>query len=148
MFLVRGYTSEAGISRVEAVRELYRSFFAQNTKEERGRRLLRDWLSPRQRAQFDDKGCFEVVGCDSEKRYRIYDRISDVPNIYEIDDAGRFEAAWCFFPAGRLAAGDIILAQKIALETNENSALAIAKRFTPRLDLILTTPRRERARTG
>ena len=40
MFLVRGYTSEAGISRVEAVRELYRSFFAQNTKEARGRRLL------------------------------------------------------------------------------------------------------------
>jgi hypothetical protein len=139
MFMVRRFSSEAGISRAEAVRELCRSFFAQNTKEARGRRLLRDWLSPHQRTQFDDKDYFEVVGCDSQKRYRIYDRISDVPNVYEVDDAGRFKAAWCFLPAGRLAAGDIMLAQKIALETNEHSALAIAKRFTPRLDLMLTT---------
>jgi hypothetical protein len=125
-------------SRTKAVRKLYRSFFAQNASEARGRRLLRDWLSLHQRAQFDHKDFFEVVGCDSQKRYRIYNRMTNgvMPNVYEIDDAGRFKVAWCFLPAGRLVGGDIMLAQKIALETDEHNALAVANRFAPRSDLI------------
>ena len=89
MFLVRR-------SRSEAVRKLYGNFFAENTKEARGRRLLREWLSQDQRAQFDDKDYFEVVGCDSRRRYRIYNRMThrDVTNVYEIDDAGRPKVAW------------------------------------------------------
>ena len=130
MFLVRRSRS--------AVRKLYGNFFAQNTKEARGRRLLREWLSPDQRAQFDDKDYFEVVGCDSRRRYRIYNRITDggTPNVHEIDDAGRSKVTWCFLPAGRLVAGDIMLAQKIALETNEHNALAVANGFAPRPDTI------------
>ena len=128
MFMVRRSRSEA------AVRKLYRSFFAENTKEARGRRLLREWLSPDQRAQFDDKDYFEVVGCDSRRRYRIYNRMTNrnVTNVYEIDDAGRPKVAWCFLPTGRLVAADIMLAQKIALETNEHNALAVANAFPPR----------------
>ena len=128
MFLVRRSRSEA------AVRKLYRNFFAQNTKEARGRRLLREWLSPDQRAQFDDKDYFEVVGCDSRRRYRIYNRMThrDATNVYEIDDAGRPKVGWCFLPDGRLVAADIMLAQKIALETNEHNALAVANGFAPR----------------
>jgi len=137
MFPVRRFTSPAGVWGAEAIRKVYRRFSAQITKETRGRRLLRDWLSPHQRAQFDEKYYFEVVGCDSQKRYRIYDRILDAPNVYEIDVAGQFKAVWCFLPAGRLVAADIMLAQKIALETNEDSALAVANRFAPR-DLIAT----------
>jgi hypothetical protein len=137
MFPVRRFTSQAGVWGAQAVRKLYRRFSAQITKETRGRRLLRDWLSPHQRAQFDEKFYFEVVGCDSQKRYRIYDRKFDAPNVYEIDDAGQFKAVWCFLPAGRLPTADIMLAQKIALETNEDSALAVANRFAPR-DLIAT----------
>jgi hypothetical protein len=141
--MVRRSTSEASVSRVNAVRKLYRSFFAQNTREARGRRLLREWLSPCQRAQFDDKDYFEVVGCDSQKRYRIYNRMTNGvrPNVYEIDDAGRSKVAWCFLPAEPLVAGDIMLAQKIALETDEYNALAVANRFLPRSDLIWTTVR-------
>ena len=63
-------------SRTNAVRRLYRNFFAQNTREARGRRLLRNWLSPHQRDQLDEKNYFEVVGCDSQKRYRIYNRVT------------------------------------------------------------------------
>jgi hypothetical protein len=133
MFPVRRFTSQADVWGAEVVRKLYRRLSTQITKEARGRRLLRDWLSPRQRAQFDIKDYFEVVGCDSQKRYRIYDRKLYAPNVYEVDDAGQFKAAWCFLPAGRLPAGDIMLAQKIALETNEDSALAVAKRFAPLL---------------
>ena len=140
MFPVRRFTSQAGVWGAEAVRKLYMCLSTKITKEARGRRLLRDWLSPHQRAQFDNKDYFDVVGCDSQKRYRIYDRKFGVPNVYEIDAAGQFKAAWCFLPAGRLPAGDIMLAQKIALETNEDSALAVARRFAPR-DLIATTRR-------
>src|SRR5215469_12001568 len=134
MFLVRR-------SRSEAVRKLYRNFFAENTKEARGRRLLREWLSPNQRAQFDDKDYFEVVGCDSGRRYRIYNRMThrEMTNVYEVDHAGRSRVAWCFLPAGRLVAADIMLAQKIALETNEHNALAVANRFAPRPDLFRAT---------
>ena len=133
MFIVRR-------SRSEAVRKLYRNFFAQNTKEARSRRLL----SPDQRAQFDDKDYFEVVGCDSRRRYRIYNRMThrDVTNVYEIDDAGRPKVAWCFLPTGRLVAADIMLAQKIALETNEHNALSVANGFPPRADIIRATPSR------
>jgi hypothetical protein len=127
MFLIRR-------SRFGAVRKLYQNFFAQNTKEARGRRLLREWLSSDQRAQFDDKDYFEVVGCDSRRRYRIYNRLThrDMTNVYELDNAGRPKVGWCFLPAGQLVAADIMLAQKIALETNEHNALAVANGFPPR----------------
>ena len=159
MFLVRRFTAEAGISRmaeagisrIKAVRRLYRNFFAQNTREARGRRLLRDWLSPHQRAQFDDKDYFEVVGCDSQKRYRIHNRMTygETPNVYEIDDSGQSKVAWCFLPAGRLVAGDIMLAQKIALETDEHNALAVANGFAPRPDIIRAMyPRARQFRLG
>jgi hypothetical protein len=39
---------------------------------------------------------------------------------------------YCFIPKGDLVPGDVMLAQKIALETNELAALAVANRFTPR----------------
>jgi hypothetical protein len=42
-------------------------------------------------------------------------------------------AQWCFGPEGGLAPGDILLAQKIALETMERKVLALANRQTPRV---------------
>jgi hypothetical protein len=53
-------------------------------------------------------------------------------NVYEIDDVGRLKVGWCFLPLGQLVAGDVMLAQKIALETDEHSALKVAHRFAPR----------------
>ena len=122
-------SSAVGSSQVQASRELYRKFWTENSCEARGLRLLRGWLSPEQRAQFDAKNYFDVIGCDSGKRYRIH--YGTVMNVYEIDDAGRRKVCWCFVPIGRLVAGDIMLTQKIALETNEFSALAVANRFQP-----------------
>ena len=34
--------------------------------ETRGLKLLREWLSPEQRAQFDAERYFDVIGCHSE----------------------------------------------------------------------------------
>ena len=115
--------------RIHALRQLYRKALAENTSDARGLRLMRRWLSPDQRAEFDDSGTFEVVGCDSGKRYRIYRGAAQ--NVFEIDDAGQPKVCLCFMPSGDLVAGDVMLAQKIALETNENGALAVANRFLP-----------------
>ena len=98
--------------------------------ELRGRKLLREWLSPEQLAQYDAHNYFEVTGCHTGKRYRI--RHGMGTNVYELDDAGRPRTGWCFVPKDHLVAGDVMLAQKIALETDERSALAVANNFTPR----------------
>jgi len=47
-------------------------------------------------------------------------------NVEEIAANGRIARRWCFAPEGAPAAGDVMLAQKIALETFELNALAIA----------------------
>jgi hypothetical protein len=94
-------------------------------REARGLKLLKEWLSPEQFAQYDAKSYFEVTGCHSGKRYRI----SHGTSIHEIDDAGRPRVGWCLAPKGHLAAGDVMLAQKIALETDERGALALANNF-------------------
>ena len=96
-------------------------------REARGLKLLKQWLSPEQFAQYDAKSYFEVIGCHSGKRYRVNRGTS--MNIHELDGAGCPCVGWCFVPKGHLAAGDIMLAQKIALETDERDALAVANRF-------------------
>jgi hypothetical protein len=40
-----------------------------------------------------------------------------------------------FVPMGDLVPGDVMLAQKIALETNERAALAVANKFPPNAQL-------------
>jgi len=49
----------------------------------------------------------------------------------ELDDAGHPKMGWCFLPEGRLVPGDVMLAQKIALETSEIRALSVAINFLP-----------------
>ena len=38
---------------------------------------------------------------------------------------------YCFVPKGNLVPGDVMLAQKIALETDELAALELANKFPP-----------------
>ena len=100
-----------------------------NTAEARGLTLLKEWLSPEQLAQYHANGYFDVVGCASGKRYRIHYGTS--MNVHEIDNDGSARVGWCFVPDICLVAGDVMLAQKIALETNELGVLAVAKEFSP-----------------
>ena len=99
---------------------------ARKQAEERGIALLRSWLTPEQDRQWAAHRYFEVVGCDSGTRYRI--TRGAVMNIHQLNPKGRKVAQWCFAPEGELAIGDILLAQKIALETMERKALTIANR--------------------
>jgi hypothetical protein len=90
---------------------------------------LRRWLSEGQLAQFDARSFFDVIGCHTAKRYRIY--YANVANVEELDKVGRPIMCYCFIPKGDLVPGDVMLAQKIALETDELAALAVANRFAP-----------------
>jgi hypothetical protein len=116
-------------SRLKALRGLYARYYNENTPEVRALRLLRTWLSPSQFEQFDAKGYFDVIGSATGSKYRI--QYGTSMNVYELDDTGRLKMGWCFVPQGCLVAGDVMLAQKIALETFESRALSVAKRFAP-----------------
>jgi hypothetical protein len=129
MLLFRRSWLEAHL-RLRYLRGLSRIFLIEQSTEARGLRLLRSWLSPEQRAQLDARRYFDVIGCDSGKLYRIHYGVA--ANVNEIDAAGYPKVGWCFAPVGRLVAGDVMLAQKIALETNEVGALAVANAFLPR----------------
>ena len=97
--------------------------------EKRSLKLMRRWLSAAQREQFDARGYFDVIGSHTSRRYRI--RPGTSSNIVELDGFERSVAGWCFVPAESLPVGDVMLAQKIALENDELSALKVARSFPP-----------------
>jgi hypothetical protein len=92
--------------------------------ERRGIALLQSWLTPEQAQQWDARGEFEVIGCDTGTRYLI--TRGKMMNVLQLDRTGKAVAEWCFRPEGKLAVGDVLLAQKIALEKMESRALALA----------------------
>ena len=93
--------------------------------EQKALTLLRSWLSPEQAQQYESQNHFDVIGSDTGTHYRI--QHGRIMNVDQLDSAGNKVCAWCFGP-GDLADGDCMLAQKIALETFESEALAIANR--------------------
>ena len=114
---------------IEAARLLQRDRThpaARTEADLRGEKLLREWLSPEQRAQYLANQHFDVRGEATGKRYRLVREASF--NVIELDDAGRERARLCFLPAGGLVMGDQLLAQKVALETDERAALRVANR--------------------
>jgi hypothetical protein len=117
-------------TRLKAMRGLYIRYYDENKPEARGLRLLQAWLSPLQLDQFNAKSHFDVVGCVTGRRYRIHYGTS--MNVHELDSADRPKIGWCFVPKGRLVPGDVMLAQKIALETFESRALSVAINFEPK----------------
>ncbi|TFV36908.1 hypothetical protein E4K65_44580 [Bradyrhizobium niftali] len=121
--------SRGGRCRMKAARALFIRHGAEGTPEGRSLQLLREWLSPAQREQLARKGYFEVIGSDSGIRYRIHAGAS--VNVCEIDERGRLQVGLCFMPIGALPIGDVMLAQKIALETCEGEARTVARRFAP-----------------
>jgi hypothetical protein len=118
MALITGITIVALTDKQIPQRELRR------LAEERGMTLLRSWLTPEQTEQFDLVHEFDVIGCDTGTHYRI--TYGTQLNVIQLDKTGRYASRLCFAPDGGLVTGDIMLAQKIALETMEGRALAVA----------------------
>ena len=94
--------------------------------EARGLKLLWENLSPAQREQHERCGYFDVIGGDTGSRYRIKQGFQ----LGLLDTKGRTKAVLCFMPEGELPAGDVMLAQKLALELFESDTLKIANKFT------------------
>jgi hypothetical protein len=67
-----------------------------------------------------------VRGEATGTRYRLIQMRSY--NVIELDGTGRERDVLCFVPAGGLVMGDQLLAQKVALETDERAALKVANR--------------------
>ncbi len=120
----RSRSSRDDTARSEAVSRLW-SQWQNESPEHRAEHLLREWLTPRQADQYSAFRSFEVVGCDTGKRYRIYR--ARVMNIAELDADGEVARQWCVVPEGALPVEDIMLAQKIALERRESDTLAVAR---------------------
>jgi hypothetical protein len=93
----------------------------------RGARLLEENLDPAQRQQYAKYRYFDVTGGKTGKCYRIHHGSS--MNIDQLDKNGKRVCGWCFFPRGGLVAGDVMLAQKFALELFESEALQVANRL-------------------
>jgi hypothetical protein len=115
---------------VAALLHEYRRPRPRTHAEKRAVALLRSWLTPEQEKQWHARGDFEVIGCHTGRRYRITYRA--VMNIHQLDPDGHPVQQWCFAPEGRVAVGNVLLAQKIALETMEK-ALALANSQTFRM---------------
>jgi hypothetical protein len=101
--------------------------------EERGIQLLKRNLSSAQLKEYESRRYFHVIGSTTGRRYRI--RHGCLRNVDLIDQDGRPSRTLCFMPEGELAIGDVMLAQKFALELFESEALMIAN-HTPVWDSI------------
>src|SRR5437870_4662254 len=121
----------------QTVRDLLRSLSADETSSHRaaytwriwaadgrGSQLLTQNLSPAQREQYERRGYFDVIGGDTGKHYRI--RHGYQMNVEELGQNGRRIKLLCFMPMGGLPVGDIMLAQKIALELFETEAVRVS----------------------
>ena len=89
-------------------------------------------LSPAQRQQFARHDYFDVIGGDTGTRYRI--RVGRTLNVAQLNASGGCVRMLCFEPQGQLPVGDVMLAQKIALELFESKALRVAN-ASPMWDL-------------
>ena len=96
---------------------------------ERGAKLLKTNLTMAQREQYERRGYIEVTGGATGRRYRIHHGLQ--MNVEELNAAGAIVRVMCFLPEGRLPVGDVMLAQKIALELFELEALKIANTDSP-----------------
>jgi len=97
----------------------------------RGMRLLNENLSCDQRDQYERLGYFEVVGGETGRRYRIKNGFQG--NVVQLDNRDRPVRLLCFMPKGDLGVGDVMLAQKLALELFERDTLKVANKFSPEI---------------
>ena len=98
--------------------------------EARAIQFLTRNLSPAQREQYERYRHFDVIGGKTGKHYRIW--YGSEMNVEQLDQTGRGRGQLlCFVPDGGLPVGDIMLAQKIALELFEDKVILVANRSPP-----------------
>lgn len=90
----------------------------------RARELLETVLSPEQRDQFKQHGHFVVRG--RRHRYRV--RRGRVGNIDVIGKDGRISHRLCFHPGQHVPDHDVMVAQMLVLQNDEDLAIRVANR--------------------
>ena len=123
-----------GLIRAYEPESHYRAHLFTKDAHNRAIQLLKQHLTPEQREQFEKRGHFYVSGGDSGRLYRI--RHGAQMNVEQLDRSGKRIRVLCFMPEGGLAVGDVMLAQKVALELFETEALQIANTM-PALEALL-----------
>jgi hypothetical protein len=111
---------------------LVRKFFgpsARSFARARSLRLLEENLSPNQLELFSKRRFFHVVGGTTGNLYRIC--YGTAMNVSQIDKTGFVIRRLCFYPQHALPEGDVLLAQKFALELFELDALTVANKLYP-----------------
>lgn len=88
--------------------------------------LLKSWLTREQRESLAKHNWFVVIGNKTRYRYRI--NHGSVFNVTQLGDSDTRIRNLCFVPDNAPYPGDIMLAQKIMLETDEERALQIANK--------------------
>jgi hypothetical protein len=111
---------------MNALRALRQFFHDIQDARTRGKHLLRANLTAVQLRELDALNYFEVTGGASGTSYRIHNSANI--NVDELDEQRKVVCKWCFGPEGSLVRGDILLAQKLALELFECDTLAVANR--------------------
>ena len=118
------------MSLLQLLAALFKPREGREEAEQRAQQLLESHLSASQLAQFSTSGSFEVTGGETGTRYVIRNFIS--VNVDELSCSGECIKRWCFGPKGNLAKGDVLLAQKLALECFESQALSRSRSHATR----------------
>jgi hypothetical protein len=116
-------------TRVSFIFEVARKLFRPGTRALANKRavaLLKENLTSVQFGQYLKRGCFDVIGGRTGNHYRISRAAS--MNVSQLDPNGQCLRRLCFHPRGGLVEGDVLLAQKVALESFELDALAVANK--------------------
>lgn len=121
---------QAGVGIEQAVRqELGNRAATRIEASTRAEALLVSSLNPEQAAEFREWRSFTLHSKDGKRTYRITYGIAG--NVFEVE-RGQAIASYCIHPTG-VPTEDVMLAQKLMLETDEESFLKIAnKTFMPR----------------
>jgi hypothetical protein len=89
--------------------------------------LFLSWLDPQQRQCYIKNNYFHVIGNHTGTTYRINRAVAPF-NVEQVQGKKTVRRL-CFVPSGVSWAGDIMLAQKIGLEADEEHVLRIANDY-------------------
>lgn len=98
---------------------LHDEYLPNDSAVARSRALLERTLTPEQSRDLLVRGYFHVQG----KRFGYRIREGHSGNVDALDAAGRVVSRFCAYPLGRVPVYDVMLAQKLWLETDENMFL-------------------------
>jgi hypothetical protein len=108
-----------------ASRDLQRIIRQAEIEEARGksRALLEEFLDDEQKTELVGAGCFHVQGLDG---YRYQIRVGQAHNVFRVADSGQKLVEYCLVTKGLLPVCDLLLTQKILLETDPETFHATA----------------------